>query len=292
MPSIPFRGETKTLNNETRQEAPGEFVQLSQGYVHYEQGGPEAGEKVVLVHGLSVPYYIWDPTFEALTGAGFRVLRYDLYGRGYSDRPQVQYDTRLFDGQLMELMNALEIDKAHLMGLSMGGVIAANFVNRHPERINKLVFIDPAGFDLGLSWQFNLILLPGFGELIFNLAGDETLLNSMADDFYLKYYVDEFIECYKPQMKFKGFKRALLSTWRNGMLKDDIGLYEPIGKTEREVLLVWGKEDQTVPFKHSSRLVAAIPQIQFHAIDEAGHIPHYELPEVVNPILINYLRGN
>ena len=218
------------------------------------------GEQVVLVHGLSVPYYIWDPTFEALTEAGFRVLRYDLYGRGFSDRPKVRYDAELFDKQLLQLMDALEFQQTHLIGLSMGGVIAANFVNRHPERVKKLGFIDPAGFDLGLSWQFKFMLLPLLGELIFNLTGDETLLNSMADDFYLKEYVDEFIERYKPQMKFEGFKRALLSTWRTGMLKDEIGLYEPIGRTEREVLLVWGKEDQTVPFKHSSRLVEAIPK--------------------------------
>ena len=75
-------------------------MQLSQGYVHYELGGPVGGEKVVLVHGLSVPYYIWDPTFDALTEAGFRVLRYDLYGRGFSDRPKLRYDADLFDEQL------------------------------------------------------------------------------------------------------------------------------------------------------------------------------------------------
>ena len=74
---------------------------------------------------------------------------------------------------MLQVMDALEFQQTHLIGLSMGGVIAANFVNRHPERVKKLGFIDPAGFDLGLSWQFKLMLLPILGEIIFNLAGDD-----------------------------------------------------------------------------------------------------------------------
>jgi len=290
MPVFPFRGESNTLNPITRQEAPGEFVQLSHGLVHYEQGGLKGGTDVLLVHGLSVPYFIWDPTFDALRHSGFHVTRFDLYGRGYSDRPVVTYDLNLFTAQMLELMRALDIARAHVVGLSMGGVIAANFVTKHPERIGKLVFIDPAGFELSLSWLSKLTLLPGISEVFFNLVGDKTLLNSMANDFYVKEFVEDFLERYKPQMKFKGFKRALLSTWRSGILKDDIGHYEPIGKTQIEVLLVWGKEDRTVPFRHSGRLVQAIPQVQFFPIAEAGHIPHYERPDIVGPILIKFFK--
>ena len=64
-------------------------MRLSDGFTHYELGGPPTGHLVVLAAGFSVPYYIWDPTFSALTEAGVRVLRYDYYGRGFSDRPDV-----------------------------------------------------------------------------------------------------------------------------------------------------------------------------------------------------------
>ena len=82
-----MRGETKRLTPEVRTGLPGNFIQLSDGVVHYELAGPEDAPVVVLVHGFSVPFFIWDPTFEGLSEAGFRVLRYDLYGRGFSDRP-------------------------------------------------------------------------------------------------------------------------------------------------------------------------------------------------------------
>src|SRR5256885_1393360 len=76
--------ETASLDANARQGAPGQFVKLSKGVVHYELAGPETGRSIVLVHGFSVPYYLWDGTFETLVKAGYRVLRYDLYGRGLS----------------------------------------------------------------------------------------------------------------------------------------------------------------------------------------------------------------
>ena len=74
--SFPYLGENKVLDEMTRKEAgSGAFISLSAGVTHYELDGPENGDLVVLVHGFSVPYFIFDPTFEFLTKAGFRVLR-------------------------------------------------------------------------------------------------------------------------------------------------------------------------------------------------------------------------
>ena len=69
--------EQRELDDTARAEMPGQFVKLSDGYTHYEIAGPADRPVVVLAAGFSVPYYIWDPTFAALTAAGFRVLRYD-----------------------------------------------------------------------------------------------------------------------------------------------------------------------------------------------------------------------
>jgi pimeloyl-ACP methyl ester carboxylesterase len=141
-----YRGETKDLNKETRNSASGSFIQLPDGVTHYELGGNESGEFVVLVHGFSVPYYIYDPTFNALMQAGFRVLRYDLFGRGFSDRPRTRYNIDLFVKQLADLLDALRVSRpVNLVGLSMGGPITATFTARHPERIKTLTLIDPAG---------------------------------------------------------------------------------------------------------------------------------------------------
>src|SRR5262252_10353989 len=137
--------ERHELDESARSSAPGRFVRLSDGVTHYELGGPTASPVVVLVAGTSVPYYIWDPTFSALVKEGYRVLRYDYYGRGYSDRPAIAYVQDLYVRQLVELLDALEIrDPVDLMGLSFGGSVITSVAARHPRRVRSLVYVDPA----------------------------------------------------------------------------------------------------------------------------------------------------
>ncbi|MCP4542790.1 MAG: alpha/beta fold hydrolase [Chloroflexi bacterium] len=289
--SFRFRGESRVLDAEARSGVSGEFVQLPDGMTHYEITGPPDGQTVVLVHGFSVPYFIWDPTFDALAEAGFRVLRYDLYGRGYSDRPDVAYDQDLFDRQLVNLLSALDVAlPIDLIGLSMGGPITVTFADRRPAQVRKLGLIDPAGFITRTPFFFKLMQIAPLGEWLMSLFGDRMLLSGLADDFHDLEKLAAYRAKYLPPMKYVGFKRALLSTIRYGILGDVSETFRRVSKQKRPTLLIWGREDQTVPFDHSERVRAAIPHIEFHAIDGAGHIPHYEQPELINPLLIKFLR--
>src|SRR6476661_1407463 len=118
--------ERSTLDEAARHEATGKFVRLSDGLTHYQIDGPDSGRVVVLAHGFSVPYYIWDSTAAHLSGAGYRVIRYDEYGRGLSDRPNVPYVDDLYDRQLGELLDSLKItERVDLAGVSMGGAVTS-----------------------------------------------------------------------------------------------------------------------------------------------------------------------
>ena len=292
MPWIfPYLGETEELNESTRAKAPGSFIQLSDGYTHYELGGPENGQRVALVHGFSVPYFIWDPTFKFLTESGFRVLRYDLFGRGFSDRPKLRYDIDLFCKQLRELLDTLGFEEINLMGLSMGGVISASFTACYPEKVNKVVLVDPAGArPITLSRLLKAATTPGFGELAIGLFGRGQMVKGIKSDFYDPVNVKAFVNNYMIQLKYKGFMRAILSTVRNGMLGSFAETYKRVGSQKTPVLLFWGIDDKTVPIAHSDDIHAAIPQTVFHAIEHCGHIPHYEKPETFNPLLLEFLK--
>jgi pimeloyl-ACP methyl ester carboxylesterase len=288
-----MRDETKELNEQARRSASGLFIQLANGITHYELGGNESGEVVVLVHGFSVPYFIYDPTFEFLTRSGLRVLRYDLFGRGFSDRPNTRYNLDLFVGQLINLLDALRFSRpVNLVGLSMGGLIASAFTVRHPQRVRKLVLIDPAGAKpIALTPMLRAVKIPFVAEAVFSLVGGEALVRSNAKDFFDPALVDHFSAQYKIQMQYKGFKRAILSTIRNGMLDSFTDEYEALGKMKENILLLWGRNDKTVPFEHSQVLRDALPNVEFHVIEDCGHVPHYEKPDEVNPILIKFLRN-
>ena len=79
---------------------------------------------------------------------------------------------------------------------------------------------------------------------------------------------------------------ALLSTMRGDVLGNSLPIYKRIGESKLPVMLVWGREDRTVPYAHSHLALNVIPQVQFHPIAEAGHIPQFERPEIVYPLLV------
>ncbi len=290
--SFPYRHETKELNAETRKEATsGAFVQLSDGVTHYELNGTRNTQQIVLVHGFSIPYFIWEPTFEFLTKSGFRILRYDLFGRGFSDRPRLRYNIHLFVRQLRGLLDALTIEQVHLVGLSMGGAVSAAFVERYPERVKSHILIDPAGAQpIPLSWTLKAAQLPFVGELALGLFGSESLVKGIASDFFSSDLIQQFQANYRVQMQYKGFLRAILSSIRNGMLDSFLDTYQRVGKLGKPTLLFWGRNDTTVPFADSQLILSAIPHAEFHVIENCGHIPHYEKPGIVNPILKNFLQ--
>ena len=286
-----YPGEYGTLNSATRKPENGCFASLPHGVTHYELSSTEADEAIVLICGFSVPYYIFDPVFEALRVGGLPVLRYDLLGRGWSDRPRIRYDIDAFVQQLRELLEALKINRASLVGLSMGGPIAASFTARYPARVRRLALIDPAGArDLSLSWFLRLCSLPVLGEMAMLLPGTGAILRAVAKDFFDETLVADFLQRYRTQMQFAGFRRALLSTLRAGMLESFLETYEEVGMLGLPTLLLWGMEDHTVPFEHSNLIRRAMPHAKFEAIQDAGHVPHYEQPALVNRVLAEFLQ--
>jgi pimeloyl-ACP methyl ester carboxylesterase len=117
------------------------------------------------------------------------------------------------------------------------------------------------------------------------------MVKDVASDLFDQSYVEHFQSRYLVQMQYKGFKQAILSTIRNGMLGSFMDCYQHIGKMEKPVLLFWGRQDHTVPFQYSKDLRQAIPQAELRVIENCGHLPHYEKPEEVNSILLRFLRG-
>jgi pimeloyl-ACP methyl ester carboxylesterase len=287
-----YRGETKDITAEVRASTSGSFARLSDGFTHYDLRGPESGRPVVLVHGFTVPYFIFDPTFNFLVEAGYHVLRYDLFGRGFSDRPHVKYNLDFFVRQLKELLDALNFQQVDLIGLSMGGAIASAFAVEFPDHIRKLILIDPVGIQpMPLSWIYKAAILPGISELILGLAGTEKMVQGLASDFFDPEHVKMFQDQYRVQMQYHGFKRAILSTLRNKAVDGVPDVYQRLGKLDVPVLLFWGRNDRTLPLEQSRDILSAVPRAEFHIIENCGHIPHYERPEEVNTIIQGFLSS-
>jgi pimeloyl-ACP methyl ester carboxylesterase len=155
--------------------------------------------------------------------------------------------------------------------------------------VRRLCLIDPAGFPLPGPPLARLLGAPLLGELVFAAAGNRFLLGGLRSDLEGS-RLQEYVDRYRPPMRYRGFKRALLSTIRHMPVERMAPTYEEVGRQGRPVLLIWGREDRTIPFAVSDRVRKAIPQAEFHPVAGAGHIPHYERPEVVNPLLVEFLQ--
>ena len=282
--------EVVTLDDKARGSATGSFLKTSDGYTHYEMAGsPDAKRIVVFVHGFSVPYYLWDGTFQAVAQQGFRVLRYDLFGRGFSDRPDVKYDAALYDRQLSELLTSLGMSSpVDLVASSMGGPIAAGYACNHPDRVRTLTLFDP-GYSHGQEMPAKLGE-PFWGEYRMAVEIAPHLAESQLTDFAHPERFPNWPAQYRPQMKYKGFRTSLLSTLRYYLKDDWSSLYSCVGKSSTPVFLVWGKKDLDVPFSTSREVLAAVPRAEFLPVDDSAHVPFLEHPEIVHPALIDFLR--
>jgi pimeloyl-ACP methyl ester carboxylesterase len=278
--------EHAPLDASARRQAPGQFVTLSHGIVHVRIAGPEQGRPVVLVHGFSVPSYVFDKTSADLAAAGFRVIRFDLYGRGWSDRPDVDYDRRLFADQLVELMDTLRIPTADLLGLSMGGAVVGRFAAEHPERVRSLVLVAPLTRPVDIS----VMAWPGVGEWLLRTWYLPKLASSQLEDFPHPERMAGWAERFQPQMRYDGFGHAILSTMRHLSSESSVPDFQKIGENGLPVLLVWGDHDTTVPYQQHADVQRAIPQAQLVRMPDLGHLTVVEDPAATDPYIAAFLQ--
>ncbi len=141
--------EKITTDNTFRQKAGGDYIQLSNGYTHYQSNNKDQNKTVLLVHGFSVAMYDWDEQYQFLSDRDFNVIRYDHFGRGFSDRPKENYSQKFYCKQINELMDALKITSPfHIIGHSMGGGIVAAYTADNPDPNLELI-----SFLLGSSFS-------------------------------------------------------------------------------------------------------------------------------------------
>ncbi len=276
--------ETALMGEEARKNTTGQYITLSDGVTHYESGGPDTGRVILLVHGFSVPYYIWNITFDSLVNRGYHVVRYDEYGRGYSDRPDRDYTPDLYTRQISDLIGALHLKTPlTLMGVSFGGAVATDFAVHYPSQVSKLVLEDPV-------FPF---VQPGTPACILNYiqaVQPEKQISGQLTDFKYPEHFAGWTDLYKVQMGYKGFRQALISTRLHYPGNTILSNYRALDSLHKSILLIWGKEDHTVPYTYSDSL-RKILHTSFFPVGDAAHLPHLEKPKQVNQQILSFLEN-
>lgn len=285
----------KPMNDDARKAAPGAFATLTDGKLHYRLDGPETGPLIVLVHGFSTPNFIYEQNVEALNAAGFRTLRFDHFGRGWSDRPSVKYDVDFYDRALTELLDHVGVDEPFgLVGLSMGGPIVAEFAARHPDRVDRLILLVPAGLDLASSDRgaAKLIQMPIIGDFIWRMIGKRILLGDPQYDETSRAPEDRLQGDVTEQLQYRGYLQALLSTLRHMPMSGREETFARLAETNIPVLAIYGAKDETVLISSAERLRELIPAADIHVLEDGEHGLNYQHHRTVNPWLVAFFSAN
>jgi pimeloyl-ACP methyl ester carboxylesterase len=280
--------ETVDLTDQLRQKTGGSYVALSNGLTHYELSGPDFGRVVVLVHGSTLPLWTWDRQVKVLTGAGFRVLRYDHFGRGYSDRPKVEYTIDLYSNQLHELLDSLRITRVYaLVGISFGCAIIANYAANFPGSIDRMVFTAPAVDPF--NEVSKKIATSSLGTALvksqLKKQVEGRIRETLNERGMPSRYADMFIE----QAGIKGFQRSLISFFHNAATEDYRPYYRKTGETVHNIMLIWGDDDKTVRKGQIREFEKAIPNAQVHILKSIGHLAPFEATDQYNSLLLSFL---
>lgn len=288
------KAESLELTDREREKCYGSFISLECGNTHYEMKGE--GEPVILVHGYATPYFIYDKLFEGLVAKGYKVIRYDLLGRGLSERINSDYSPEVFARQLNQLSKALlGNEKFYLIGTSMGGTVTTTFARLYPDRIKKLVLLAPAGID---SFEppvyMKLCAAPVVGRLCFKLVGKKILVTRCAGEMiYSVEEKDEFMRKFAYCAKYKDFIESTRLSLKNTIMntKEDVLGYKYIARQKLPTLVIWGTADKTMPYYQIDRFREIYPDAIFITYEGSGHIFLYDESERTLNDILPFLEG-
>ena len=133
-----------------------------------------------------------------------------------------------------------------------------------------------------------VVTLPVFGDYLFTVLIAPFFIADSSQEFTTGVEPEEWTARYREVMRYRGFRRAMLSTLRQ-LTGDPFEQYTRLGQLGLPVLLLWGEDDRTIPFANAVKVQAAIPQAELHPVANARHAFAYERPEVVNPLLVEFL---
>ena len=274
--------------NNVLKNNPGEYVQLSKGYTYFEEANSNSAiGNVVLVHGFSVPSYIMRTTFNSIKERGFRVIMMDLYGRGYSDNPNLPQTDELRATQVIELMKSRGIEKASIVGLSNGGRIISKIADIEPELIKDLFYIASSGF-----YEYEEV----YDKNVYQEEIDNMILKypemakGQVNDFFEGDKYPNWITQYEELQTHVGFARALISTTKNLVTLDDV--HVKIDSLNIPIYTFWGEFDNVVVYNEfKDRLNKVFPNRKEFFITKSGHLPHMENQEEFENIFFKYLSN-
>ncbi len=277
---------------------PSQFITVQGLQVHVRDEGPRDDPvPIVLLHGTSTSLHTWQGWAGVLSGKR-RVIRFDLPGFGLTGpHPRDDYSMAAFVRAVAGVLDALGVQRAVVAGNSLGGQIAWEFAHAHPQRVDRLVLVDAAGYAMAprdIPLGFRIARVAALRPLMHH-----TLPRGMVENSVRNVYGDpsrvtpDLVDLYYDMAQRAGNRRAL------GLRMDQIVVEQAqadaaaarIASLKVPTLILWGGQDRLIPPENAQRFARAIAGSQLVTFDDLGHVPHEEAPARTVAPVVAFVRG-
>lgn len=264
------------------------FIDIDGLRVHYRDQG--RGPALLCLHGICSSLHTWDGWADALKNR-YRIIRLDLPGWALTGPANFPYHREEYMKFLDKFIDALGIRKVNLAGNSLGGYYAWNFAVSHPERVGKLILIDPAGYPKKVPGPVQLLTMPVIGDLCAAIT-PKCIFAGFVKEVYgnAGRMKPGTLDRYYDLMMYNGNRKTCMTIFRE--LKK-ISAEEPAGISSitAPTLIMWGGKDRWNPPHIVKRFRNDLPHARVLVYNGAGHVPMEEIPEITSRDADLFLRG-
>jgi pimeloyl-ACP methyl ester carboxylesterase len=271
------------------------YMELHGDRVAYQDvgSGPEA---LLLIHGMAGSSETWRAVIPQLSRK-YRVIAPDLLGHGQSAKPRGDYSLGAFAVWLRDLLDELGIAGVTIVGQSLGGGVAMQFVYQHPDYCRRLILISSGGLGPDVGWTLRLLSAPG-AELILPAIAPRPVLT--AGNKLRSWFGAAGIRSPRGEEMWSAYsslsdaetRQAFLRTLRSvvdyrGQAVSALNRLHMAG--ELPTMVIWGDEDRIIPVEHGHAVHEARPGSRLEVLEGVGHFPHVERPTEVADLIDDFI---
>jgi pimeloyl-ACP methyl ester carboxylesterase len=238
-------------------------------------------ESLLLLHGLGASAERWEHVVP-LFAKNYRVIVPDLIGFGYSDKPMVDYTTDYFAEFVAKFVDKVGIKESNIIGSSLGGQIAAEFIINHNENVRKLVLVSPSGIMKHSTPALDAYIAAAL------YPNNDSALNAFQTMSGRKDIDRKIISGFIERMQLPNAKMAFLSTLLG--LSNSQVITEKLSMITVPTLIIWGESDPVIPIEYAQSFVSGINDCRFYKMIGCGHTPYVEKPKKFFEIVLDFLN--
>ena len=265
--------------------APSQFMTLNGMKIHYRDEG--AGTPIVLIHGTGASLHTWNDWTKDLV-KDYRVIRLDLPAYGLTGQdPQKRYSSKDYVDLLDAFLSELKVDQFHLAGNSLGGLISWLYASYYPEKVEKLILLDPSGFPFkNTPMVIKMAKTPVLNNFIRYVTPRSFIEKNIQEVYYdPKLIKAATLDRYYDLTLFEGNRDAFID--RAYIEREDYR--DRLSLIKAPTLILWGENDAWIPVSDAPKFKAAIENAQVVIMPETGHVPMEEKPKESLAIVADFL---